>query len=116
MKTSTFSLLSRFTVAALVLAITWADTDTSQAQRSRGRSRGRSRDGLMDLARDRDIGAELKLTDEQAPPFPKGSKLWKDTGFQGCDPKASRPCSASKKTRGELTPEEKLAALLGDTP
>ena len=64
MKTSTFSLLSRFTVASLVLAITWADTDTSQAQRSR--RRGRSRDGLMDLARDRDIAAELKFTDEQA--------------------------------------------------
>ena len=31
MKTSTFSLLSRFTVASLALAITWADTDTSQA-------------------------------------------------------------------------------------
>ena len=62
MKTSTFSLLSRFIVASLVLAITWAYTDTSQAQRSRGRSR----DGLMDLARDRDIAAELKFTDEQA--------------------------------------------------
>ena len=24
-----------------------------------------------------------KLTDEQALRFPKGSKLWKDTGFQG---------------------------------
>ena len=26
---------------------------------------------------------DKKLADEQAIPFPKGSKVWKDTGFQG---------------------------------
>ena len=64
MKTSTFTTLSRFTVALLVLAVTWADTDTAEAQRGRSRSR-RGRDGLMDLAQDREVRAELKLTDEQ---------------------------------------------------
>ena len=67
MKTSTFTLLSRFTVALLVLAVTWADTDTAEAQRggSRGSRSSRGRDGLMDLAQDREVRAELKLTDEQ---------------------------------------------------
>ncbi len=67
MKTSTFTLLSRFTVALLVLAVTWADTDTAEAQRGRSRSSrsSRGRDGLMDLAQDREVRAELKLTDEQ---------------------------------------------------
>ena len=67
MKTSTFTTLSRFTVALLVLAVTWADTDTAEAQRGRSRSSrsSRGRDGLMDLAQDREVRAELKLTDEQ---------------------------------------------------
>ena len=29
---------------------------------------------------------DKKLADEQALRFPKGSKLWKDTGFQGNTP------------------------------
>ena len=29
---------------------------------------------------------DKKLADEQALCFPKGSKLWKDTGFQGYEP------------------------------
>jgi hypothetical protein len=29
---------------------------------------------------------DKKLADEQALRFPKGSKLWKDTGFQGYEP------------------------------
>ena len=31
-----------------------------------------------------------KLTDEQALRFPKGSKLWKDTGFQGYEPEGRK--------------------------
>ena len=30
---------------------------------------------------------DKKLADEQAIEFPKGSSLWKDTGFQGYEPK-----------------------------
>ena len=29
---------------------------------------------------------DKRLADEQALRFPKGSKLWKDTGFQGYEP------------------------------
>ena len=51
-----------------------------------------------------------KLTDEQAPPFPKGSKLWKDTGFQGCEPEGVTTLQPKKKPKGgELVPEEKEA-------
>ena len=53
---------------------------------------------------------DKKLTDEQAPPFPKGSKLWKDTGFQGCEPEGVTTLQPKKKPKGgELTPQEKEA-------
>ena len=53
---------------------------------------------------------DKKLADEQAPPFPKGSKLWKDTGFQGCEPEGVTTLQPKKKPKGgELAPEEKEA-------
>jgi len=48
------------------------------------------------------------LTDEQGYAFPEGSKLWKDTGFQGYEPSGVETHQPKKKPKGgELTPEEK---------
>ena len=53
---------------------------------------------------------DKKLADEQAPPFPKGSKLWKGTGFQDCEPEGVTTLQPKKKPKGgELTPQEKEA-------
>ena len=50
---------------------------------------------------------DKKLADEQALRFPKGSKLWKDTGFQGYEPEEVTTLQAKKKSKGgELSPEE----------
>ena len=52
-----------------------------------------------------------KLTDEQALRFPKGSKLWKDTGFQGYEPAGVATLQAKKKPKGgKLSPEERWCA------
>jgi hypothetical protein len=51
---------------------------------------------------------DKKLADEQAVPFPKGSKLWKDTGFQGYEPEGVTTYQPMKKPKGkELTAEQK---------
>ena len=51
-----------------------------------------------------------KLADEQALRFPKGSKLWKDTGFQGYEPEEVTTLQAKKKPKGgKLSPAEKEA-------
>jgi hypothetical protein len=51
---------------------------------------------------------DKKLADEQAIPFPPGSKLWQDTGYQGYRPENVETFQSKKKPRGgELTPEEK---------
>ncbi len=51
---------------------------------------------------------DKKLADEHALQFPPGSKLWKDTGFQGYEPAGTQTFQPKKKPRGrELTPEEK---------
>lgn len=48
------------------------------------------------------------LADEQHWLFPKGSKLWKDTGFQGYKPKNVQTLQPTKKPKGrELSPQEK---------
>jgi len=53
---------------------------------------------------------DKKLADEQALRFPKGSKFWKDTGFQGYEPEGDTTLQAKKKPKGgELNPEEKEA-------
>jgi hypothetical protein len=47
-------------------------------------------------------------TDEEAYRFPKGSKLWKDMGFQGYEPEQTITYQPKKKPKGkELTPAEK---------
>jgi len=47
-------------------------------------------------------------TDEEGYRFPQGSKLWKDTGFQGYEPQQTTTYQPKKKPRGgELTPSEK---------
>jgi hypothetical protein len=52
---------------------------------------------------------DKKLADEQALRFPKGSKVWKDTGFQGYEPENTTTFQPKKKPKGgELTPEEKV--------
>ena len=52
---------------------------------------------------------DKKLADEQAIPFPKGSKIWKDTGFQGYEPEGVTTYQPMKKPKGkELTAEQKL--------
>jgi len=49
-----------------------------------------------------------KLADEHSVTFPPGSKLWKDTGFQGYEPENIATFQPKKKPRGgELTPAEK---------
>jgi len=51
---------------------------------------------------------DKKLADDEKYEFPKGSKLWKDTGFQGYEPDHVETFQPKKKPRGkELTPEEK---------
>lgn len=51
---------------------------------------------------------DKKLADEQELSFPEGSKLWKDTGFQGYEPENTKTFQPKKKPRrGELSPEEK---------
>ncbi len=51
---------------------------------------------------------DKKLADEQDLSFPAGSKLWKDTGFQGYEPENTATFQPKKKPKGaELTPEEK---------
>ena len=51
---------------------------------------------------------DKRLADEQALRFPKGSKLWKDTGFQGYEPAGGTTLQAKKKPKGgKLSPEEK---------
>ena len=51
---------------------------------------------------------EKKLADEEGYQFPKGSKLWKDTGFQGYEPENVTTFQPKKKPRGgELTAAEK---------
>ena len=51
---------------------------------------------------------DKKLADEQAIPFPKGSKVWKDTGFQGYEPDGITTYQPMKKPKGkELTVAQK---------
>jgi hypothetical protein len=51
---------------------------------------------------------DKKLADEQEIPFPPGSKLWQDTGFQGYQPEHTTIYQPTKKPKGkELTPEQK---------
>jgi len=53
---------------------------------------------------------DKKLADEQGNLFPNGSKVWKDTGFQGYEPKHVTFLAPTKKPRGrELSPEQKAA-------
>jgi hypothetical protein len=51
---------------------------------------------------------DKKLADEHELCFPEGSKLWKDTGFQGYEPENTATFQPKKKPKGgDLTPEEK---------
>jgi hypothetical protein len=51
---------------------------------------------------------DKKLADEQAVIFPQGSKLWKDSGFQGYEPQQVQTFQPGKKPKGgQLTPAEK---------
>jgi hypothetical protein len=51
---------------------------------------------------------DKKLADEQDGSFPAGSKLWKDTGFQGYEPKNTQTLQPTKKPKGgELSSEQK---------
>jgi DDE superfamily endonuclease len=51
---------------------------------------------------------DKKLADEQNLRFPTGSKVWKDTGFQGYEPEDVTTYQPRKKPKGkELTLEEK---------
>lgn len=51
---------------------------------------------------------DKKLADEQQWAFPSGSKLWKDTGFQGYEPSNAQTFQPTKKPKGrELSLEEK---------
>ena len=43
---------------------------------------------------------DKKLADEQALRFPKGSKLWKDTGLQGYEPAGLTTLQAKEKPKG----------------
>lgn len=55
---------------------------------------------------------DKKLADEQDIAFPPGSKLWKDTGFQGYEPDDTHTFQPKKKPKGgELTPEEKACNM-----
>ncbi len=56
---------------------------------------------------------DKKLADEQDGAFPPGSTLWKDTGFQGYEPKNVKTLQPTKKPKGrDLSPEEKAANRL----
>lgn len=56
---------------------------------------------------------DKKLADEQDGAFPPGSTLWKDTGFQGYEPKNVKTLQPTKKPKGrELSPEETAANRL----
>ena len=46
---------------------------------------------------------DKKLADEQALRFPKGSKLWKDTDFQGYEPAGVTTLQAKKEPKGGQT-------------
>lgn len=51
---------------------------------------------------------DKKLADEENYKFPEGSKLWKDTGFQGYEPSGVITFQPKKKPKGrELTQSEK---------
>lgn len=51
---------------------------------------------------------DKKLADEQDGAFPPGSSLWKDTGFQGYEPKDVKTFQPTKKPKGrDLSFEEK---------
>lgn len=51
---------------------------------------------------------DKKLADDEQYEFPEGSKLWKDTGYQGYEPEGVSTFQPKKKPRGrELTAEEK---------
>lgn len=53
---------------------------------------------------------DKKLADEQDLKFPAGSKLWKDTGFQGYEPPDIETFQPTKKPKGrQLTSEERAA-------
>ena len=48
------------------------------------------------------------LAEELSIPFPSGSKVWKDLGFQGYEPEGTITYQPTKKPKGkELTPEQK---------
>jgi DDE superfamily endonuclease/Helix-turn-helix of DDE superfamily endonuclease len=52
---------------------------------------------------------DKKLADEQQGRFPPGSRLWKDTGFQGYEPVGVRTLQPTKKPKGrDLSPEARL--------
>ena len=52
---------------------------------------------------------DKKLADQEQYRFPAGSKLWKDTGFQGYEPEGVITYQPKKKPKGgELTPAEKV--------
>jgi DDE superfamily endonuclease/Helix-turn-helix of DDE superfamily endonuclease len=56
---------------------------------------------------------DKKIADEQGEIFPAGSSLWKDTGFQGYEPKAVHSLQPKKKPKGrDLSEEEKAANRL----
>ncbi len=47
-------------------------------------------------------------TDAENYSFPRGGKLWKDTGFQGCEPTGVTTYQPKKKPKGQaLTLDEK---------
>jgi hypothetical protein len=51
---------------------------------------------------------DKKLADDEGYQFPKGSKLWKDTGYQGYEPHGITTLQPKKNPRGgELTESEK---------
>ncbi len=56
---------------------------------------------------------DKKLADEQDGAFPLGSRLWKDTGFQGYEPKSVETFQPTKKPKGrDLSLEQKVANRL----
>ena len=76
MKTSKLSSACQFTAVLLALIVVATDADPAQAQR------GRRGDSLLDLARDRDLREELKLTDEQADSIEKIRSESRSTAFE----------------------------------
>jgi hypothetical protein len=53
---------------------------------------------------------DKKLADQQGDLFPNGSKVWKDTGFQGYEPTHVTTFAPVNKPRGrDLSPEQKAA-------